>query len=175
MSKLRYPISALWADLMRSGFGVAVTGAPLIWLELSSVAIAIFSALVCLFGVFGVLTLQRGRTTIELCDDKITILPAARTVIWSDLSQMHLRYYTTRSERDGGWMQLALKSGKVGLKMDSRLTGFDAVVTRALKAAQDNGIELTAATAANLGIWGARMNKGAAHAPTDAVRGDHVD
>jgi hypothetical protein len=68
---------------------------------------------------------------------------------------MALSYYSTKRDRSGGWMQLALRSaGARAVKVDSSLDGFYDIVERAAKAAEVRNLELSVATRVNLRSMG---------------------
>ncbi|MEM7251097.1 MAG: hypothetical protein AAF493_06730 [Pseudomonadota bacterium] len=136
-------------DFVRAGVGLGVSGVPLLMLDLAWFVWGIFMAIFLLFAIFGVLTVQRARTTIALTDNDITIMPTGRTLVWGELSELSLNFYATRGDHVDGWMQLALKSGTGRLKIDSRLEGFAAIATRARAAADANELTLSETTRAN--------------------------
>ena len=81
--------------------------------------------------------------------------PAGGLVEWEQLDRMTLSYYSTKRDRSGGWMQLALRSaGARPVKVDSSLDGFYDIVERAAKAAEVRNLELSVATRVNLRSMG---------------------
>ena len=81
-------------------------------------------------------------------------LAGRRTIAWSELSDLRLRFYSTRRDRARGWMQLKLRSPGGRLSVDSTLDGFDAIARRAAAAAVRNRLALGSATLANLAALG---------------------
>ena len=81
--------------------------------------------------------------------------PAGAVVEWNRLDRLKLSYFSTKRDRSGGWMQLALGSaGGRTLKIDSSLDGFHDVVERAAQAAGQTGLTMSEATRANLRAMG---------------------
>jgi hypothetical protein len=109
-----------------------------------------------LFAIFFVRTALRQRTRYVLGPDTLCADgPAGTLVEWSRLDRMKLSYFSTKRDRGGGWMQLAIGSaGARIVKVDSALEGFYDIVERAAQAAEANGLELSMATRVNLRSMG---------------------
>jgi hypothetical protein len=153
---LRYPIAALYADYLRAAFGLALTAGPLLLLDLAAAVAALLGVLGLLFAWFGMRTVLRHLSRVELSGNAIALCgPVARRLAWDDLERMKLAYYAPRRSRDDGWMQLTLR-GRDGcaIRLDSTLAGFDQVVGRASRAARANALSMDAATHANLAALG---------------------
>ncbi len=148
---LRYQRKPIVGDMIRAVVGVILTGVPLLFVEPSPATLAIFGGLAALFALFGVRTLLRARSVIELGRDGVTVKGMlGGTIAWQKVQTMKLGYYTTRRDRQGGWMQLTLQGGGKRLRFDSTLEGFDRLVRRAVAAATANGAVLSSPTLANL-------------------------
>jgi hypothetical protein len=153
---LRYPLAALYADYLRAASGLALTVGPLLLLDVAEVIAALLGVLGVLFAWFGMRTVVRHLSRIELSGDAIALCgPGGRRLAWDDLERMKLAYYAPRRSRDAGWMQLTLR-GKDGraIQLDSTLAGFDRVLGRASRAASARALSLDAATRANLAALG---------------------
>jgi hypothetical protein len=164
---LRYPISALYADYLRVGFGLALTLGPLLLLDLAQVIAALLGVLGLLFAWFGVRTVLRHLSRVELSGDAIALSgPVSRHLAWDELERMKLAYYAPRRFRDDGWLQLTLRGRHGGaIRLDSALVGFDQVLRQASRAARAKSLPLDTATHANL----AALGLGAAGGPDQAA------
>jgi hypothetical protein len=153
---LRYPRQTLWADYIRAAIGTALCGVPLLLVEVNRWVGLLLGAGFVLFGVFLVRTALRQRTRYVLGPDTLCADgPAGSLVEWARLDRMKLSYFSTKRDRSGGWMQLAIGSaGARVVKVDSALEGFYDIVERAAQAAEANGLELSVATRANLRSMG---------------------
>ena len=90
-------------------------------------------------------------TPILVAADDVLAHPGAQCLGWAALCGFTLDYYSTRRDREGGWMQLTLTDADgVRLRVDSRLTGFSELVARAVGAALDNSVQMTPTTLENL-------------------------
>ena len=113
-----------------------------------------------LFGLFLVRTAMRPKTRFVLSPDTLCVdgpgaIRGGTIIEWSRLDRLKLSYYSTKRDRTGGWMQLAVGSSGGGLvKVDSALDGFYDIVERAARAAEANHVDLTLATRANLKSMG---------------------
>lgn len=155
---LQYRRDALLGDYLRALCGAALTGTPMFFVGGSPVTLAILGVLTALFAVFGFRTLVRHSTTVVLSPEGVRARGLlGGEIAWRELDELRLGYYTTRRDRQGGWMQLTLRGGKRRLKFDSSLEGFDRLTRQAARAASARNIELSDATQANL----AAMNIGA--------------
>lgn len=151
MSTYRYPAAALRADYLRAGIGAALTGGLAILAGGEPVAVALLSACALLFLAFGLRTWRRQRLAIALDDEAISTSGSrCVTLPWRELTAVKLRYYATRRDRSGGWMQLNLAAGGRRLSVESSLDGFAAIAGRAARAAEVNGVILDPATSSNL-------------------------
>jgi hypothetical protein len=148
---LRYSPGALAPDLLRAGAGVLVCGMIASVVDVDSWAFIVFIGLAVVFAGFGALTLHRGRLRILVSADDVLAHPGAQCLRWAALCGFTLDYYSTRRDREGGWMQLTLTDADgVRLRVDSRLTGFSELVARAVGAALDNSVQMTPTTLENL-------------------------
>ena len=103
-------------------------------------------------------------TVIEISDMGVRASgPLGATIAWEDLRDVRLRYYSTRRDRERGWMDLRLKGRRQTLRIDSAIEGFEHIVRRTTDFAPHHGIELGAATRANLKSMG--LGEPQAHPP----------
>ncbi|MFI5023349.1 MAG: hypothetical protein ACHQRJ_17085 [Alphaproteobacteria bacterium] len=151
MSIHRYPRAALRGDYLRAGIGLVLTGGLAALAGGQPVATGVLGGAALLFLAFALRTWLRQRTIIEIIDDGIST-SGGRSVnlTWRDLSAFKLRYYATKRDRTGGWMQLTLAAGRKRLSLESSLDGFVEVTRRAALAATANGVRLDAPTRNNL-------------------------
>jgi hypothetical protein len=153
---LRYPRQTLWADYIRAAAGTVLCGAPLLALDVNRWLALILGAGFVLFALFLLRTALRQHTRYVLGPDTLCADgPGGSVVEWARLDRMKLSYYSTKRDRSGGWMQLAVGSagGRV-VKVDSSLDGFYDIVERAARASEAAGLELGTATRANLRAMG---------------------
>jgi len=147
----RYPLNALAPDLMRAAGGIAVTAGPLPWLIGSPVAFAVMAALALAFVAFGVSTLIRRSTVVELGPAGISTSGLRRVrVDWDKIARIDLRYFSTRRDREKGWMQLRVYGDGSAVRLDSALDGFAEVAAAAAEAALQRGVPISEPTRANL-------------------------
>ncbi len=154
--KLAYPTRALVGDYLRAGIGVILTAGPLAAVPSDSASIWVFLPLTGLFALFGLRTAWRHASRVELADDRISLFgPGRANLAWEKLAAVKLSYYSTTTDRQGGWMQLTLKAvGGGTIRLDSTLDGFVDIARRAARAAMDNGIGLSPTTASNFRALG---------------------
>ena len=161
MSTLSYPGGALAADLLRGGGGAALVSIPLAAGEPPAWLAAVLLLAVALFLVYGVSAAMNLRRRFELDEEGIRVLPGGDRLDWGELDALDLRYYSTRRDGRDGWMQLRLRCGNRAVRVDSRLSGFPALIARASRAARERGLPLTPATLSNLSALGIRLPESA--------------
>ena len=153
----RYPAGALTSDYLRAGIGLALTGAPLAVADPAPLVLYILVGLAVLFLSFAVRTGLRHAHRIEASGDGLRVLgPFGRAFAWDDLRAVRMRYYSTKRDRSGGWMELELKGRGRAIRADSALTDFADLAGRAAAEAVARGIEMSARSKANfvaLGVW----------------------
>jgi hypothetical protein len=151
MSRHRYSFAALRGDYARAAFGLVLTGGLAALAGGQPVATALLGGAALIFLAFGIRTWLRQRTTIEAADDGISTWGGRSVNLpWCELSAVKLRYYATKRDRTGGWMQLTLAAGRKRLSLESSLDGFVELAGRAALAARANGLTLDASTRSNL-------------------------
>ena len=137
---------------------------PLIAADGQPVATVIFGGLAALFAVFAARTAIRQSTRIAMTDQALERLAISTfglgrvTLPWERIADVKVRYFSTRRDRERGWMQLAVSSGASRITVDSTLEGFDDIARRAALAARANGVALSGATLDNLAALGLRMD-----------------
>ena len=121
-----YPNSAMAGDYLRAAAGLVPTGILLATVPVSSTAAIVLGGFAAIFAVFGARTFVRHGTQIEMTGTELRTIGVRRQVIpWTELDRVRLAYYSTRKDRHGGWMQLELGAGRVRVRLDSRIDGFD--------------------------------------------------
>jgi hypothetical protein len=143
------------ADYARGGVGLTVTGLPLVSTPLATTMTVIFGGLATLFGVYVVRTWLRATQAIEVDGQGIRRTgPRSIDIPWDTLSAMDVRYFSTRREKDSGWMELKLTGDGVKLAIESSLDDFETVARHCTLVARRNGLELSETTQDNLRALG---------------------
>ncbi|HVO16330.1 MAG TPA: hypothetical protein VMV26_14020 [Alphaproteobacteria bacterium] len=160
MTVYRYPRRVIVADYLRAGFGLACTAVPLAAAAGQPIATVLFGGLTGLFAVFGARTAIRQATRIAVTEVGLERLAISTfglgrvTVPWERIADVKVRYFSTRRDRERGWMQLAVRSGHGRITVDSTLEGFAEIAGHAARAAVANGVVLGGATLDNLAALG---------------------
>ena len=150
-----YPTSAMLGDYFRAAAGCAPATAVLLTLPVNTTAGIVLAGLALLFALFGIRTMLRHSSRLEMTEAALRASGLLRaSIIWQELDRMRLSYYSTRRDRRDGWMQLELRSGSSSINLDSRIEGFAELVERSARAAERRGLSLDTATLANLAVLG---------------------
>ena len=154
-SRHRYPARTMLLDYLYSGLGLLFTLGPLAGTAPSGPAAWVLGGLAALFAVYGARTALRHRTCLRVSEEGLFVEGLLRRHLpWDRLTRCTLGYYSTRRNREGGWMQLTLKTQRRSLRIDSQIEGFDRIVRRAIHAAAACGIALDHTTQENLRALG---------------------
>jgi hypothetical protein len=158
MNRLVYPRGAIYGDYARAAVGLLFTLGPATAIGQWSYAHWLLLPLAVLFAVFAIRTWKRARTVIEWDDKGLSISGGGRaSVPWADVVSLKLAFYATGRDRTGGWMQLTLRGNGAKAHADSGAENFPAFAARCAAAAQAKGLDLDAATRANLASLGIRL------------------
>ena len=153
-----YPAAAMVGDYLRAAAGLVPTGVVFATEPVGTVAATVLGGFAAVFGIFGLRTVLRHRTSLEMTDTELRAYGAWRgTISWAELDRMKLTYYSTRRDRRAGWMQLELRAGGTKVRLDSRIDGFDRLVQRAAEVAATHSVEMNETTLDNLQALGIRM------------------
>lgn len=170
MTQYRHSFRTLAPDYFRSVAGLALTVGPLAFLPVLTFVGWSLALAAIVFGVYALNTLVRHLSIIVLDEDGLSVRgPLGHRLAWADLSGMQLRYFSTRRDREKGWMQLNLKGTGRKLRIESTLAGFEDIVRRAAVAAAVAGLDLEAATLGNLEALGIEIDS--VRQPTDPHAG----
>lgn len=153
--RFHYDRSAARGDLIRGGFGLAITVLPIALVPMHWVLLVLFGGAGALFAVFTWRTWQRMQTVVEADDTGVSLRgPGGGSIRWSELETLKLAYFSTRRDRQKGWMQLTLRGSGRTFRFESTLDRFEELADRAAEAAHARGLELEPATENNLTALG---------------------
>ncbi len=148
-SRFVYPRATLTVAYLRAGLGLGLTAGPAVSLDLPAISFALLVSLALLFALSVLQTLRQQRLELIRDGRGVTILPVGAYLEFAALSSVRLDYFSTRRDRENGWMQLRLAAPGVRFKVDSRLAGFEILVQDALAGATRKGLEMSPATMDN--------------------------
>jgi hypothetical protein len=153
MSRHQYPFRVLAPDYFRAGAGACVSLLPLALVDVAPAMGWALAVVAGLFVGFGGRTLLRQMSSIEMDEQALTVTgplpPMSATLPWEKLNMVDLRYFSTRRDRSGGWMQLKLRGGGRTIRIDSTLDGFADVARRAGAAANHGNVSVSRVSRAN--------------------------
>lgn len=150
-----YSWRALFPDYAGSAIGVACSLGPLALVHPAAPVAWLLAAAAALFLVYFGRTVCRQLTHIELSETGIRASgPLGAALRWEDLRSLRLDYYSTRRDREGGWMQLRLRDAQRTIRIDSELEGFVELVRAASAEALQRGLSLDESTHSNLRALG---------------------
>ena len=156
---MRPPFRYSWRDLLPdyagSTIGLALSLGPLAAVNPALPVAWVLAAVAALFLVYFARTVCRQLTQIDLDEAGIRASgPLGAGIRWEDLRSLRLDYYSTRRDREGGWMQLRLRDARRTIRIDSELGGFVELVRAAVLQARNRGVDIDEATRANLNQLG---------------------
>jgi hypothetical protein len=156
MSMHQFDRPSLYLDYTRAAFGLAVTAGPLLLLDLLPVIAWPFALLALLFAWFGVRTLVRHLSRVELSASRIALEgPLPRSVAWEELREVRLAYFAPRRAHGRGWLQLTLRGrSRRPLRLESTLDGFEDVLRCVRQVVATRELPLDPTTASNFAAVG---------------------
>ena len=164
MSQHRYNRRDLNADYLRAGLGCAACIVPVFFLAPGAAATYVLAVPAVFFALFAVRTWKNAHTEIDMNSDGIAAQGGATAEIrWDALERVKLSYFSTRRDREAGWLQLKLHGSGSALTLHSSLDGFEEICQAAYRAAVARNLDLTDATARNF----AELGLGAPARPVD--------
>jgi len=146
----RYETADLVKDDLRAVAGLAVFGAPLVFLKTVPWITVLLAAGSVVFALFLGRCVLRHRTGVLVSDTRIEIRSLRSTVIdWQDINHVSLKHYSPRRRSGRGWMQLTLSDGAKKIVIESGLDNFHNIVRRAASVIGRNRLDVSTATRAN--------------------------
>lgn len=168
MSLHRYSFGALIGDYTRTAIGLLLTLGPLLVTTPLAIITAILAALAALFFAYGIRTVIRHCTAIGVSDKAMEARgPLGTRLAWQDVKGFSLRYFSTKRDRTGGWMQLKVRGRFRAIRVDSSIDGFESILSASARAVRARGLKLDPSTVENLRARGVRLmiDDSAAEAP----------
>ena len=149
--RLRYPLRTVALDYFYSLLGLAFTLTPLALVTPLAPVTGVLAFFALLFFLFALRTAIRHNTFVAVSDECVTLGGLwGADIAWGELRELKLSYFSTRRDRQEGWMQLRLRGEKRTIRLDSTLAGFDKLVARAAQEARQNALDLEPGTVQNL-------------------------
>ena len=159
MVELRYPVSSLVYDYLRGILGLGISVVIIQSIGLDTPIFWVILGLAVLFLVWLANTALRHISRIRFDEEGLKSMPwPKKSIAWSGLEEMALRYYSTRRKRKDGWMTLTLKAGKDKIDIESTLPHFADIVARAAYAAKQANLPLDQITIDNMDAIGVKVD-----------------
>ena len=159
MVELRYPVSSLVYDYMRGILGLGISVVIMQSIDLDSPIFWVILGFAVLFLVWLANTVLRHMSRIRFDEEGLRSEPwPKKSIAWSGLEEMALRYYSTKRKRKDGWMTLTLKAGKEKIDIESTLPHFADIVARAAYAARQANLPLDQITVDNMDAIGVKVD-----------------
>ncbi|AHC73352.1 hypothetical protein P856_114 [Candidatus Endolissoclinum faulkneri L5] len=137
--------------MLRGASGFIVTGVPLMMIPLTTILEIIFGSLAMLFGLYLIRTYLRAYQVIEIEDKVIRRTGYMDTEIpWEKLDTMKLHYFSTRYNKNSGYLELKIAGNGKELYLDNSINDFNAIVSYCNLVARRNNICLSKVTTDNL-------------------------
>lgn len=151
------------AAYARSAIGLGVTLGPLVLLAPASWLSAVLVLGAALFMVYAARSLARHATQIVLSESGIEargLFGAA--IAWDELRSVELNYYTTRSDRTNGWIELIVRGARSAIRIESTLEGFPEIAARVAREALKRDCQLDERSRTHLVLLGVDLGPEAA-------------
>ena len=135
-ARFHYPVSNLWPDYLRAALGFGLTLLPMPYAINGNILVMIIVfGLSALFLSFGISTFIRQKSVVATSDQGIWIEgPRSKAIKWDEVSEVDLRFFSTRKDREKGWLQMKISGPNTKIKADSNLDDFDGLLQTVVKA-----------------------------------------
>src|SRR3984893_8120310 len=99
-------------DYIRAAAGLVPAAAMLAMFPIGSITTVVLGGFAALFAGFGIRTIIRHQTRLEVTGSALRATGLRRaSIIWEELDRMNLAYYSTRRARRGGGSVFEFRSG----------------------------------------------------------------
>jgi hypothetical protein len=150
-----YPRRALRSAYVLAGVGMLIGFGPLLVGQPAPVVRWLLGAMGLLFLVYFARTVVRQRTRIELDASGIGARgPLGAAIRWDEVRAVRLNYYSTRSDRSGGWMEFIVQGPRRSIRIESTLEDFVTLVRETVRETAARGIALDERSRVNLAALG---------------------
>jgi hypothetical protein len=150
-----YPRRALRSAYALAGVGMLIGFGPLLVGQPAPVVRWLLGAMGLLFLVYFARTVVRQRTRIELDASGIGARgPLGAAIRWDEVRAVRLNYYSTRSDRSGGWMEFIVQGPRRSIRIESTLEDFVTLVRETVRETAARGIALDERSRVNLAALG---------------------
>ena len=163
LSPLRYRFDVILRDatyglvgiaiLLWIGFGVFGSDVSISTLSDIGLVVVALGLFVCgyLLSIAGL----RAATHVTVTPLDLTIESLfPKTLTWTSLNSLVLRYYSTRRDRSNGWYKLTLAANGNAITLTSDLDGFESILLQAFKCARHHSVAMDGSTLSNLTAFG---------------------
>ncbi|MGF1453918.1 MAG: hypothetical protein ACFB6R_00930 [Alphaproteobacteria bacterium] len=176
---LAYPAASLIGDGLRIGFGLVVAAVFLLIVPVGNGVWWFLVSILTLSLIVLTRTMIRLCTRLRMDSAGVAVwlaLPGGRTVplasmAWADMDVFKVRNYADRTFKAPYWVQITLKGkggpGRLPIKADQRLAGFQELLETAWDHALKNRLVLDRTTQANLTALSIHGHLTRPDAPTD--------
>lgn len=173
---VRYKPSSLIGDYLRGGAGAVIAGLPLILVDVHWLPGLILGAILAIFVAFLLRTTARHLTAVTVDTDGIRVTgPIGRSIRWSNLTGLSVKYFSTKRDRSEGWMTLRLDGSGTTVKLESALDEFDHILGVAANAARENDLVIDDVTRANLSALAIDIGDGDTDSAEDGLKTEGWD
>lgn len=143
--RFHYPLGKLVPDYLRAGVGFGLTMVPMPHaIGGHPVVLLIVLGLAGLFGSFGLTTFLRQKSTVCTSAEGLWIEgPWSKSIRWDEVREIDLRYFSTRKDKQKGWLQLKITGPAGKIRVDSNLNDFDEFLRWVVTAITRHGLAVT--------------------------------
>jgi hypothetical protein len=163
MTSYRYDPKELRSEWIRVGLAVAATIVLLVAASDSTIVVVMCLVFLVLILVYVGDLFLRQHTEIVVSDSDIeltAIVPMiskrplrARRLAWREVTELRLKFFPTRRDRETGWFELMLKGPAATIKVQNSLTEFGAFVADAFHRSRETDVLISPTSEHNFGYF----------------------
>ena len=148
----KYRISFLLTNYIKASIGIFVSVFPIFILEAAGIIKYFFVLIFAIFILLLIKTIFNQLVTVFISNDSIEIIEffiKKRKIKWDKVNNFELQYYSTRQDKEKGWMQLKVSDKKNTITIHSAISNFEVIAKKTAYVASKNDITLTNRTVIN--------------------------
>lgn len=161
MTSHNYPSASILVDYAKAMSGLAISLLSLFLFGVSGILNIFLFCIAIIFLLFAIKTFIRNGTTVYLSEEEIlvtSILLRKKLLKLHETKGLKLNYYSTRRDRERGWMQLSIYDKKQKISIDSSISNFESIAKKIANMAKKNEITLSNRTINNFRALGISFN-----------------
>ena len=144
-------------DYFKALIGICFSLVPYLFFKISNELTFIFIFIFIIFVYYGFETFLRNISEIIVTDNGIyqkNAILKEKYLSWDKIDTIKLRYFSTRRDKEKGWLELSIYKNNRKIKIYSSITNFSIILNIIANKAKNNNFEINNNTRLNFRAFG---------------------